>query len=178
MSRVKLVSEAMAVGEVSELYSKIKSKNGYVPNIFKAMGNSAAVLQGYLSLSEALQKTSLSEQTREKIALAVGEMNRCRYCLAAHSALAAKIGLSDDQILSARQGDDADPKVKAILNFVRQSVENRGWVPDGNLDQLNEAGVNEQEIVEIVLSISMNMFTNYFNHITCPEIDFPEVRDL
>ena len=178
MSRVKLVAEADAVGEVSEIYSQIKSKHGYVPNIFKAMGNSAAVLNGYLSLSEAVQNTSLSQQTREKIALAVGEMNRCRYCLAAHSAVAAKIGLSDDQIISARQGDDSDPKVQAILSFVRQSVENRGWVPDGNLDQLKQAGVNEQELVEIVLSISMNMFTNYFNHITCPEIDFPQVRDL
>jgi uncharacterized peroxidase-related enzyme len=178
MSRVQLIAETEATGEVSELYKRIKSKHGYVPNIFKAMGNSAAVLNGYLSLSEALQKTSLSDLTREKIALAVGEMNRCRYCLSAHSAAAASIGLNDEQIVSARQGDDTDPKVQAILSFVRKSVENRGWVPDGQLDQLKQAGVSEQELVEIVLSLAMNMFTNYFNHITSPEIDFPQAKEL
>ena len=58
---------------------------GSVPNLFRVVANSPAALEGYLGLSGALGKGTLPAATRERIALAVAEINGCSYCLAAHS---------------------------------------------------------------------------------------------
>ncbi len=45
---------------------------------------------------------------------------------------------------------------------------------DAEITALKNAGVDDEEMLEIVLIVSMNIFTNYFNHLTDPVIDFPE----
>ena len=178
MPRIKPVTEESAPEGTADIFAKVRRTFGGVPNIFLAMGNSPAVLQGYLDLKSALDKTTLAPELREKIALAVGQINNCRYCLAAHSAMAQRIGMSEQDIVNARVGDDADFKTQVILRFVRQSVQNRGWLTDDEVLELRAAGVNEQELVEIVMAISLNLFTNYFCHIANPEVDYPVVNDL
>ena len=40
---------------------------------------------------------------------------------------------------------------------------------------MREAGFGESEIVEIIATVAINTFTNYFNHIAQTENDFPRV---
>lgn len=178
MSRIGSISESAATGEVAQIYSAIKNKLGRLPNVFLLMGNSAAVLNAYLALEQALSSTSLDIKLREQIALAVGQINGCQYCLAAHTAIGRNVGLTDKEIIDSRRGESTDPKIQAILSFVRQSVENRGWASDECVAALKSAGLNDTEIAEIVLVISASMFTNYFNHTADPVIDFPAVQEL
>ena len=65
------------------LLQTVEKQLGSVPNLFRLIANSPAALEGYLSLSGALAKGSLPAATRERIALAVAELNGCGYCLAA-----------------------------------------------------------------------------------------------
>lgn len=178
MSRVKPVPVEDAKGEVKDLYQSLKQKMGKVINIFLNMGNSAATLKGFLALSDAANQTSLSPQLREQIALLVGQSNHCQYCLSAHTMLAKGAGLNDDEIVEARHGESTDPKNQAILKFAKEVVENRGNVSNQDIAGLKAAGVNDTELVEIVLLIMVNMFTNYFNLITDPKIDFPLASNL
>lgn len=64
-----------------------------------------------------------------------------------------------------------DPKLreKVALAVSQQ----KGNMSDQDLATLKAAGVNGKEIAEIVLAIVVNLFTNYFNLITEPKIDFP-----
>lgn len=178
MSRIKSIDETNASAETTELLEGLRKKLGRVPNIFKLMAHSPAALRGYIGLTDALAGSSLTLEIREKIALTVGQLNRCRYCIAAHTAISKKAGMADSDILAARRGESEDRKTAEILQFVRSCVENRGWVTDAQIDVLRAAGIVEQEIVEIILAISANMLTNYFNHVTDPEIDFPETPEL
>lgn len=178
MTRVKPIQEDTAEAEVSVIYKGIKSKMGKVPNIFLNMGNSPAVLKGYLGLSDAAGHTSLSPKLRELIALTVGQANNCGYCLSAHTAIAQGSGVSDQEILSARKGAAKDAKTQAILAFAKIVVEKKGLVTDQDVATLKAAGVSDSEIVEIILVITLNIFTNYFNHITDPKIDFPVAPKL
>lgn len=178
MSRIKSIDEANVSAETAELLNGLKKKMGRVPNIFKLMAHSPAALRGYIGLTDALATSSLSLEIREKIALTVGQLNRCKYCIAAHTAIASNAGVSAEDIMAARRGEANDRKTAEILHFVRSCVENRGWVTDAQIEVLRGAGIGEQEIVEIILAISANMLTNYFNHVTDPEIDFPETPEL
>ena len=178
MTRVQPVTEEMATGEVKEIYAGIKKKMGKVPNIFLNMGNSAAALKAYLALADVLGQTNLSPKLRELIALTVAEANQCGYCLSAHTAIAQGSGIVEKEILQARKGESTDDKTRAILLFTKLVVDKKGHVDDGDVAALKAAGVSDGELVEIIVAINMNMFTNYFNHITDPKIDFPVVSKI
>lgn len=142
------------------------------------MANSPAVLEAYLGFSGALAKGALSARLREQIALAVGESNNCQYCLAAHTALGRMAGLSDEQIADSRRGSSPDRKTEAALAFATKVVSERGLVDDDDVAQLRAAGFDDGDIAEIVANVSLNIFTNYLNHIAETEIDFPKAAAL
>jgi uncharacterized peroxidase-related enzyme len=178
MSRVKPVSVDEAQGEVKTIYQSLQKKMGKVINIFLNMGNSAPALKGFLGLSEAAEHTSIPPNLREKIALIVGQINHCEYCLSAHSAGAKRLGISEQDILKARHGEAEDPKNQAILKFAKIVIERRGQVSNQDVASLKAAGVSDAELVDIILLINVNIFTNYFNLITDPKIDFPIAPQL
>lgn len=178
MSRIPAVNPDTATGELKTIYDGMKKSIGKVPNIFKHMGNAPNVLQSFLALSQSLNNTSLSPKLREQIALVVGQENKCGYCLSAHSAIGKGAGLSDDDIQKARNGESGDSKTRAILHFAKAVVDKRGHVNDADVEALKHAGVSDTELVEIILAIQVNMFTNYFNHIVDPTIDFPLASHL
>lgn len=178
MPRVNPVTKEKAQNEVKEIYSSLEKKMGKVINIFQNMGNSPAVLKGYLALSDAAGQTSLSPKLREELALVVGQANKCNYCLSVHTTVAKGLGIPDQDVLLARKGQTKDPKEQAILKFAKSVVENRGNLADKEIETLKKAGVTDQELVEVILVIMVNMFTNYFNHITGTEIDFPLAPEL
>lgn len=67
------------------LLEGVKKQLGSVPNMFRLVANSPEVLNGQLAFSAALNGGKLDAATRERIALAVAEINGCNYCLSAHS---------------------------------------------------------------------------------------------
>lgn len=178
MDRIAAVLPEKANSQVKPLYDEIKKMMGSVPNIFKNMGNSPLLLQAYLALSDKTNQTKLSPQLKTEIALAVSQANDCNYCLAAHSQIAKKQNIPDQDALLARKGEAKDPKSKAILKFVKTVAEKRGKVSDTDVLALKAEGVDDQELAEIFLNIMTTMFTNYFNNITDPQVDFTPAPPL
>lgn len=178
MSRIHQIAPDSATGKAKELLDAVHGKLGLVPNITRAMANSPAVLEGYLGLSGALGKGSLSPKHREQIALTVGQANHCDYCLAAHSAIGKMVGLTPDQILDSRRGTAIDPKADAVIRFARKLVDERGRVSDADVAEVRAAGLNDGGIAEVVANVALNIFTNYFNHVAETDIDFPKVEPI
>src|SRR5262245_20029227 len=173
--RLPLVDPATATGQPKELLEAVRAKLGRAPNLVKAMAGAPAVLKAYLAFSGALSETTLDARLREQIALAVAEVNACGYCLSAHAAFGAKLGLGEEQLLDARRGRAADPRTAAILRLAQRIVLERGLLKDADLRTAREAGVSDVAIAETVAVVALNVFTNYFNHVAGTPIDFPEV---
>ncbi len=178
MPRIPALNPETATGQAQRLLKGVEGKLGFAPNIMRTMANSPAVLQGYLDFSGALSKGRLSPKLREQIALTVSEVNDCRYCLAAHSAIGRTVGLSEEAISDSRRGESLDTKEAAALEFTRNVVSNRGQVADEDVAKLRKAGFGEGEIAEILANIGLTLFTNYFNHVAGTEVDFPAVSEL
>ena len=178
MSRLTQIAPETATGKARELLAGVKSKLGLVPNLMRALANSPAALNAYLLFSEALTGGSLSAKSREQIALAVGQANECDYCLSAHTALGKMAGLTPDQILDCRRGTADDARTNALLHFSRKLVETRGQVSDYDVHKMRRAGFTDGEIAEAVAGVALNIFTNYFNHVADPDIDFPRADAL
>ena len=176
MPRLKAIETTEADPKSKALLEGVKRKLGMTPNLMRTMANSAAVLEAYLAFGDALGKGYLSAKLREQIALTVGELNGCQYCLSAHSALGKMVGLSDEEIADSRRGVSADRRTEAALQFARKVVSERGWVSDDDVASLRAAGTSDAEIAEVVAHVAVNIFSNYFNHVADTEVDFPEVE--
>jgi uncharacterized peroxidase-related enzyme len=176
MPRINAIETAAAAPKAKTLLQGVQKKLGMTPNLMRTMANSPAVLEAYLGFSNSLSQSSLSPKLREQIALTVGEVNRCQYCLSAHTTLGKMVGLGDEEISDSRRGVSPDRKTEAVLRFARKIVNERGWVSDADIAAVRAAGVSDTEIAEIVAAVALNLFTNYFNHVAGTEVDFPEVE--
>lgn len=173
MARIQPIDPQSATGPSRELLDQIARKNGKTINIHRVLAQSPAALQAYLGISGALAQGSLSPQLRERIALVVGQENSCNYCLAAHTFLSGRAGLSGDEILAARRGEAEGEKDRAVVEFARILVRERGNASDADVQRLRDAGLSEGEIVEVVANVVANIFTNYINHVADTPVDFP-----
>jgi uncharacterized peroxidase-related enzyme len=172
------VQQDTADSATAELLNSVKKTMGTVPNLIATMANSPAVAKAYLGFAQALSAGALPRRLREQIALVVGEANGCGYCVAAHTALAQRAGLTEQDTKEARRAASRDGKEQAALVFARKVVRDRGVVADDDVEQLRRSGYTDGEIGEIVANVALNIFTNYFNHVAGTEVDFPAAPGL
>lgn len=151
----------------------VKAKLGVLPNMFRTLAHTPVALNAYMQLSGAIAAGKLDARQREQIALVVGESNDCGYCVAAHSMLGKGAGLTAAQVEAARDGQADDPRDAAVLKLAQAIVRNRGHVPPAELDAFKAAGFHDADILEVLVVVTLNIFTNYTNHIAGTDLDFP-----
>ncbi len=178
MSRLNVVTPEQATGQTKELYNAIQQAVGGVPNIYQGVGNSPAALEGVLHIGAVLGKGQLSAAEIETVKLAVSEAYGCTYCLAVHSMLGKKAGLTDEQTISIRRGSPQLPKLAALVKFVNTAIQPKGRVSDDDLHAMKAAGYNDAQITEALLTISQTVFTNLFNRVHQTPLDFPAAPSL
>lgn len=177
MQRIKALDPKVATGKSKKLFDEIHSNLGMVPNMMRTMGNSPAVLSGYLSFNEALGESSIGAELGELIAITIANVNSCNYCNAAHSFIGEKlVSIDNDLINAARTGKVSDEKTQTALSFAKTLVIQKGKISIEDVSLLKEAGFTEGEIAEIIAHVALNIFTNYFNNAVSVEVDFPEVE--
>jgi uncharacterized peroxidase-related enzyme len=174
MSRISIPATITAAPAASQpMLEAVKKQLGVVPNLFRLVSNSPAALEGYLGLSGALSKGALPAPTRERIALAVAEINGCNYCLSAHTYLGKNLAKLDDAEMTAnRNGASNDPKADAAVGFAAKVARDRGHVREEDVRTIRSAGYDDAQIIEIVLHVALNTWTNYINEVAQTEIDF------
>lgn len=177
MSAIHTPSSIEAAPEAARpLLAAVEKQLGSVPNLFRVVSNSPAALEGLLGLNGALGKGALDAKTRERIALAVAQVNGCSYCLAAHSYLGRTLAKLDDaEILRNRNGRSHEPKADAAVRFAVSIVTERGHVGPDAVQAVRVAGYDDGEIIEIVAHVALNTLTNYVNEVAGTAIDFPAV---
>ena len=175
MPRIPTPATVDAAPSASQpLLEAVKKQFGVVPNLFRLVANSPAALEGYLALSGALSKGRLAAQTRERIALAIAEVNGCTYCLSAHTYLGKNLAKLDDaEIAANRNGASNDPTAAAAVRFAVKVARERGHVDEDDVHAVKAAGYDDGQVIEIVLHVALNTWTNYINEIAKTEIDFP-----
>lgn len=175
MSYIPALPREAVAPAIGGALDAIQAKLGVLPNMFRTFAHTPVALDAYMQLSGATAKGKLNAKQREQIALVVGETNACGYCIAAHGAIGKMVGLSEGQIMQARNGEAEAPRDAAVLTLARRIVETRGHVPTTELDAFKAAGFDDAAILEVLTNVVLNIFTNYTNHIAGTEIDFPVV---
>src|SRR5580698_5798848 len=119
MPRLHTLALSEATGHAAQLFTAVKSAIGKVPNSYIGIGgNSPIALEAVLAREGAVKKGSLSAQDVEVVKLVVSQTTGCDYCLAAHTMMGKKLGLSREAILALRHAQSSgDARNDALAKF-------------------------------------------------------------
>ena len=173
MTRIASMDPTTANGRAKELLDLTQAQLGRIPNLYGSMAGSPAALDGYLAFRGALSKGVLSMQMRERIALLTAVINDCGYCVSAHTFRGAKVGLSASELTAAQKSQSEDLKSAAALQFVDTLLQQHGLISDEDFAHIKSHGWSDEEVGEIIAHVALNIFSNYYNHVAMPALDFP-----
>ncbi len=159
------------------IFDNLKKGIGFVPNLYATFAHSETALGNYLTFQNA--KSSLRAKEREIVNLVVSQVNGCRYCQSAHTALGKMHGLTEAQILEIRGGEASfNPKFDALAKFVKEVTILRGRPSQTAVKNFFEAGYTKGNLVDVLVVVGDKIISNYLHNIGGFEIDFPIAEEL
>jgi len=170
-----------AKDEVSEnnqaIFDSLQKKVGFVPNLYAYYAKNETALGDYLTFQN--RKSTLKAKEREIVNLVTSQINGCRYCQSAHTAIGKMNGFTDDQVLEIRTGKATfNAKFDALARFTASVVENRGRASQSALDTFFEAGYDEANMIDVLIVVGDKTISNYIHNIAQFDIDFPVAIEL
>jgi AhpD family alkylhydroperoxidase len=160
---------------------------GFVASPIAKAAASPPLLKHLLGGFPAFEHSSLSHVEREVLAMTVAYEVGCHYCMAMHSAMAAKEQAiaaieptgTDAQTISPhvgalREGRPlADARLEALRLFVREMVQTHAHVSTATWQRFAGAGYTEQNALDVVLGVGVYLLSTYTNIATRSELDAP-----
>ena len=113
------------------------------------------------------------------INLVVSQVNDCKYCQSAHTALGKMNGFTDDEILEIRSGSASfDTKLDALAKFTKNITVNRSKQDAEVLENFFNAGYTKENLVDTIIVIGDKFISNFLHGATNIPIDFPAAPEL
>jgi len=173
MKTITVPSRDQVSPESQLLFDVYQKRVGKVPNLYATMGYSQFALKAFMNLEETLNGGAFDPKEREAIALVVSEVNGCAYCLAGHTMLAIKRGLTKEETLDIRRGEVKDAKLNAVVQLAKAITETKGNPAEEYLTKFYEAGFDEGAVMDLIGLVMVRLYTNYVFALTNIPVDFP-----
>ncbi len=137
-----------------QYFQVCEEKLGFVPNVLTAYSFDPAKLNAFTGLYNDLMlaDNGLSKLDREIIAVAVSSVNKCYYCLVAHSASVRKLSgnaVLGEQLVMNYRSADLDRRQMAMCDFAVKLTETPAKVIESDRESLREAGFSDRDIWDI-----------------------------
>ncbi|MCK8679223.1 carboxymuconolactone decarboxylase family protein [Streptomyces lichenis] len=140
---------------------------GRVPPAVARMANSPELLDGFLTLTAAFDRTTLDPLAREVVVMAVAVRHDCHVCVELHTrklrALKAAPELIDALNADAPLPDD---RLEAVRRFVAAVYASAGAVPADELADFLSYGFTERNALEVVMGIGTYTLSTFANRLT------------
>jgi uncharacterized peroxidase-related enzyme len=147
---------------------RLEKAVGGIPNLAGAMAESPALIDAFVSVREIIgSKIGFTPQEKELLFLTNATANKCSYCQAIHATFASKEGVSKDAIEQVRCGQEpTDSRQKALVDFARKVLYNRGQVESADLEAFFAAGFTPSHVLDVIACLALSTMANYSGHIT------------
>ena len=167
MSRISRLEHSEVTPEIAALYDKVFAQRGNVPNMFRVMAHRPEIFSTMQAHFDAVLNTgTVSTRLKELIIVRTSQVNETPYCLASHTALAKRLGWSDEQLAHLAEWpgrEDFTPAEKAALRLAETVTRNAHSVSDEQFVELL-GFYSEGEIVELLCAIGLFNYFNRFNN--------------
>jgi uncharacterized peroxidase-related enzyme len=167
ISRLSVPEEQTLPDDIRELYTSMRAKPGFVPNVYRAYSLRPEQLRGFIALYDSIMMadSGLTKAEREMIAVAVSAQNHCFYCLASHGAV-LRIRSGDpvlaDTIAANYRAADMTPRQRAMLDFAVKITVASDTCSDDDIAGLHAHGFDDQDVMDIIQTAA---FFNYSNRV-------------
>ncbi|MEO0400240.1 MAG: carboxymuconolactone decarboxylase family protein [Pseudomonadota bacterium] len=159
-------------GERRTTLENVEKGYDFVPNLLGGLAEAPTAVRTYRAISAEVMQTSFTPTERNVAWFAVNYYHNCHYCMPAHTMQAKSENVDDDIITAARAGGSyADPKLKALHDFVTALVDKRGAVDDVAIENFLNAGFTKQHVFEALIIITHKTLSNYANHLLKTPVD-------
>jgi alkylhydroperoxidase family enzyme len=145
---------------------------GMIPNLHAVMAEAPDVLDAYQRLHELVLNCSLSDDEKTVVWQTINVEHECHYCVPAHTGIANMMGV-DKEITNALRNRTPllDTKLEALRQFTLSVIRERGKVSKADLDAFVQAGYGTRQMMEVILTVSQKVMSNYINHIAETPLD-------
>ena len=160
-----LSREKSAPGD-QQVFDRLTQAFGHMPAFFSTMARVPEALQHFLPFySAVINKGTVEPKYKELAYLKTAQINGCQYCFQAHSASGKKSGVSEQQLHELtffRRSSAFDAKEKAVILYAERVTRGASAIREGAIQELKQH-FNDDQIVELTLTISIANLTNRFN---------------
>ncbi len=159
------------------LLEAVRRERGFIASPLARIAASPALLGLMLDALHRFEQSSLSASEREVLAFTLAHENGCGYCMALHSALAARIPEVAPHVESLRDGKaPPTPRLRALADFVRAVLSARGDVPEGAWQAFSAAGYTRENALDVVMGVGTYTLTTFANRLVEAPLDKPLER--
>jgi uncharacterized peroxidase-related enzyme len=176
-TKIKVVEDADATGEVAEAYQYWRASSGRtkVPGILKSLSARPDFLKQAVDFSNTIQFSDghLSRRNKEMIGSYASYLNSCPYCLDSHAFFLKMQGATDEAVAAFMEGDlekaDLTGAELALMKYVELVSKAAYCTTPEDVQKLRDAGWKEEQIAEAVYIIALfAMFNRIANAFGVP----------
>jgi uncharacterized peroxidase-related enzyme len=173
MSRIALHTVESAPEASRPFLNAAVKDSGYLSNLLAVLAHAPAALEAYLTLSRLNAKASLSLAEREVVQIVAARTHGCTFCVAGHTALALnKAKLAPDVVTATREATTLpDPRLDALARFTEAVIRTRARVSDDELGAFRAAGFGDDQVLEVILGVSLATLCNFANNFGQPPLN-------
>jgi uncharacterized peroxidase-related enzyme len=155
MAKFSVVADETASEATHRIYKQILNVKHlrFVPNFFKTLANSPAVLEGTWSVYRNIStRGSLSEALKEMIFVAISAAKKCEYCEAAHLAFCRILKVDPETCNNLIKNMDGihPERTRDIVRFSVKAGTDPKSLTDEDFNVLKRHGIDDSEIIEVV----------------------------
>jgi uncharacterized peroxidase-related enzyme len=167
ISRLNVPDEQSLPDDIQALFDKLRTRPGFVPNVYRAYSLRPQQLRGFIALYDSIMMddSGLTKAEREMIAVAISAQNHCFYCLTSHGAILRVRGGDEvlaDTIAANYRAADLTPRQRAMLDLAMKVTHSSDTIGDEDIAGLRAHGFNDEDIMDIVQT---SAFFNYSNRV-------------
>jgi len=160
MGYLKTISEDQAENLVLEQYQAAQKSLGYVPNYIKTLSLHPEVYDAWTKLIGAI-RSKMRLRRYELVTFAAAMELECTYCMLAHGSILRKNFFTAAQLIAiVKDFHNADlaPEEVALMSFAQKIIKNAHEVSESDIDELRKQGLEEREILDVVLTTTARSF--------------------
>jgi uncharacterized peroxidase-related enzyme len=166
MPRLSRLTRADVRDGSQAIYDRVLRDRGNVPNMFRTMAHRPQIFESIVGHMDAVLKTgTLSTALKELVIVRTSQLNCTEYCLASHTAIARRLGWSEDQLTALHHAPESalfTDAEKAAIHLAEAMTLNSHGYSDSEFEHLRSF-YTEGEVVELMAAIGLFNYFNRFN---------------
>ena len=165
MPWIKQIDENNAEGKLKEVFSDLSQSRGKISNIMKIHSLDPDTMKNHLDMymSIIFNKSALTREERELIAVVVSSLNSCSYCVNHHAEALNAYWKDENKInmlISDYKSIEFSIRTLALLNYAEKLTITPGMVNEFDVQNLRIHDFSDEDILNINLVVSYFNFAN------------------